>query len=191
MPPLDPAATTAAAAHGDVKAAHHGPPYNLFLILRFAALILDPVSAMGTLLRQLDADRFIDSRRRWAAGVLAVVLAWFAAGTLRVVLGFAPGMRCGLALAGPQGSFQLFAKPLVFLLEPFNLPLLSFDLLSGPVQLLGANKVNRIWLPSALPLVPRGSHPLYGNRGEGFLFSPICKGPILLGSNAVNKYEER
>ncbi|MCW5982407.1 MAG: hypothetical protein KIT09_30250 [Bryobacteraceae bacterium] len=68
-----------------------------------------------------------------------------------------------MALAGPQGSFQLFAKPLIFLLETFNLPLLSFNLLSGPVQLLGANELNRIGLPSALPLVSRGSHPLYGN----------------------------
>ncbi len=83
MPPLHPAATTAAAAHGDVKAAHHSPPYNLFLILRFAGLKLDPVSAMGTLLRQP------------GAGVLAVILAWFAAGRFGLSLGLP--RECGAA----------------------------------------------------------------------------------------------
>jgi hypothetical protein len=176
MPPLYPAATIAAAAHGDIEAAHHGPPYYLFLILRFVALKLDPTSATGTLFRQPNADRFIDPRRCWATGVLAVVTAWFAARALRVVLGFAPGMRCRLTVRGPQGCFPLFAEALDFLLEPVNLPLLSFDLLPGPVQLLGANKVNRIWLPSALPQVPRGSHPLYGNRSEGFCSALFARG---------------
>jgi hypothetical protein len=43
-------------------------------------------------------------------------------------------MRCRLALAGPQGSFQLFAKPLVFLLgkrlvnHPFGGNLRAFKL---------------------------------------------------------------
>jgi hypothetical protein len=40
-------------------------------------------------------------------------------------------MGCGWTLSGPQGCFQLFAQPLVFLLEPFNLPLLSLDLSLG------------------------------------------------------------
>src|SRR5437879_350478 len=34
MPALDSATAPAAAAHGDIKAAHHRPPYDLFLILR-------------------------------------------------------------------------------------------------------------------------------------------------------------
>jgi hypothetical protein len=37
-------------------------------------------------------------------------------------------MECGWALSGPQSCFQLLAQPLVFLLEPFNRPLLSFNL---------------------------------------------------------------
>jgi hypothetical protein len=87
-------------------------------------------------------------------------------------------MRCRLTVRGPQGCFPLFAEPLDFLLEPFNLPLLSFDLFLGPVQLLGGNEGNRIWLPSALPLVPTGSHPLYGHRSEGFCSAKSSAGPI-------------
>jgi hypothetical protein len=63
MPPLHPAATTPAATHRNIEAAHHRAPYNLFLILRFAALKLYATSAMRTLLRQRDTDRFIDAGR--------------------------------------------------------------------------------------------------------------------------------
>src|SRR5207249_7223570 len=47
MPPLYLAATTTAATHSYIEAAHQGAPYNLFLILRFVALKLDRASAMG------------------------------------------------------------------------------------------------------------------------------------------------
>ena len=61
MPPLHPAATTTAAAHGNIEAAHHGAPNNLFLILRFAPLKLYATSAMRTLLRQRDTDLCINA----------------------------------------------------------------------------------------------------------------------------------
>ena len=138
MPPLHPAATTTAATYGDIEAAHHGASYDLLLILRFVALQLNPASAMGTPRRQRHANGFIHSRGNRTAGVLPIIPARLAARALGVVFGCTAGMWCGWTLSGPQGCFQLFAQPLVFLLEPFilslvsfNLPLLSFDLSLG------------------------------------------------------------
>ena len=61
MPPLHPAATTAAATHCNIETAHHGAPDNVFLILRFAALKLYPTSTMGALFRQRHTVLFIDA----------------------------------------------------------------------------------------------------------------------------------
>jgi hypothetical protein len=40
MMALHPAPTSPAVAHRNVEAAHHSPPYDVFLILRFATLRL-------------------------------------------------------------------------------------------------------------------------------------------------------
>jgi hypothetical protein len=68
-------------------------------------------------------------------------------------------MWCGLALSGSQGGFQLLAQALDFLLEPFDLPLLLFDLSLGLLQLLLGNERNRIRLISLLSRAACGSHP--------------------------------
>lgn len=182
MPPLHPAATTPAATYRDIEAAHHSAPDNFLLMLRFVALKFHIASTMGTLRRQRHGDGFIHSRGNPPAGVLPIGPARLAARAFGVVFGFAAGMWCGLALCGSQGYFQLLAQSLNFLLEPFNLQLLFFDLLLGAVQLSLRNKFDRIRLPSTPLLASRGFHPLYSSRNGGFCPAPVLQGPILLGS---------
>jgi hypothetical protein len=129
---------------------------------------------MGTLRRQRHADSFIDTRGNRAAGVLPIVPARLAAGALRVILGFAAGMRCRLALSGPLGCFQLLAQSLDFLVEPLNFPPLFFDLLLGSVQFLLGDELNWIRLPSLLPLACSESHPPYSSRNGGFCPAPVA-----------------
>jgi hypothetical protein len=182
MPPLYPVATITAATDRNMEAAHQGAPDNLPLILRFLALELDLASTMGTLRRQRHADGFIDPRGSRAAGVLPIIPARLAARPLRVILGLAAGMRCGLALPGPQGGFQFFAQPFVFLLEPFDLPALFFDLLFGLLQLLLSllqlslgNELNEIRPPSLFLLASRDSHPPHSSRNGGFCSAPLAR----------------
>ena len=73
--------------------------------------------------------------------MLPIGPARLAARAFGLVLGFATGMWCGLALSGPQGCFQLLAQSRNFLLQPFNLPPLSFDLSLGFFQLLLGNEL--------------------------------------------------
>ena len=52
-----------AAAHGDIKATHHGPPYHVFLILRLTTFRLHvTAAAMRATLGQGDRDLFINAR---------------------------------------------------------------------------------------------------------------------------------
>ena len=73
-------------------------------------------------------------------------------------------MRCSLPLTRPQGRFQFLPKPVVFLLKPFYLKLLFFDLLLGPLQFRLGNKLNDIRLPSTLLLASGCFHPPYCSR---------------------------
>jgi hypothetical protein len=159
MPALDSATAPAAAAHGDIKAAHHGAPYDLFLVLRCGVLDLYAASATRAARGQRDVERFIDARRDGAAGASAVSAAGFPAWELGVRFQFPARMWCRLSLARPQRCFQFLAEPLdlllqavafllqaltfplqaltfplpslVLLLQPFDLPLGSVELLLG------------------------------------------------------------
>src|SRR5947208_16220896 len=142
MPALDSAATPAAAAHRDIKAARHRAPYDLFLILRCAALQLHAASATRAALRQRDVDPFIEARRNGAAGSSAVGATGFPAWGLGVRFQFPARMRRGLSLAGPQRCFQFLAEPLdllpqavAFLLQALTFPLPSLVLLLQPFDL--------------------------------------------------------
>ena len=141
MPALDSAATPAAAAHRDIKAARHRAPYDLFLILRFAAFPLHPASTVQTLLGERDVQLFIDARGNGAAGASAVGATGFPAGGLGVRFQCPARMRRGLSLARPQRGFQFPTQPLVLLHQAlaFLLPLLvlllqPFDLPLGSVE---------------------------------------------------------
>src|SRR5690349_13697934 len=155
MPALHLAAAPAAAAHGDIKAAHHGAPYDLFLILRFGVLCLYAASATRAARGQRNVERFIDARREGAAGSSTVGAAGFPAWGLGVQFQFPARMRCGLSLARPQRCFQFLAQALdlllqalVLLLQPFDLPLGAVDFLSGS-KLDGVRRLSILWLASA------------------------------------------
>ena len=100
MAPLYAPLAIAAAAHGDIEAAHNGPPDNLFLILCFAAFRLHLTAAMRAALRQWNRDPFIHTRRDGTARLPAVPAARFAAWSLWVAFWCAARMRSRLALAG-------------------------------------------------------------------------------------------
>ncbi|PYV04096.1 MAG: hypothetical protein DMG26_08295 [Acidobacteria bacterium] len=106
MPALDSAATPVAAAHGDIKAARHRAPYDLFLILRCAALQLHTASAMRAARGQRDVERFIDARREGAAGASTVGATGFPAWGLG--FGFPRGHHSPVTAAGwsPNGAHE-------------------------------------------------------------------------------------
>ena len=79
MPALDSATAPAAAAHGDIKAAHHRPPYDLFLILRCGVRDLYAAAATRAARGQRNVEPFIDARREGAASSWAVSAAGFPA----------------------------------------------------------------------------------------------------------------
>ena len=106
MASLHPPLAFAAVAHGNIETAHYGAPYNLFLILGFAAFRFHAAAAMRAALRQRNRDSFINVRRDGAASLPAIAAGWFAAWPLRVGFWCAARMRCGLALAGAQRGFQ-------------------------------------------------------------------------------------
>ena len=99
--------TSPATTHRYIKAAHHGPPYDVFLILRSTTLRLHvTAAAMWTALGQGDGDLFIDARRNGTACWLAVVPARLTPWPLGVGLWFSAGMRRRLTFAGAQSRFQ-------------------------------------------------------------------------------------
>src|SRR5712691_1632580 len=107
MASLYAASAIATATHGDIETTYHGPPHNLFLILRFTAFRLHAAAAMRTVIRQGNLDAFIHARRDGAACRSAIAAARFTAGSLRVGLRPAPRMGRGLTLGGAQSCFQL------------------------------------------------------------------------------------
>src|SRR5487761_1962148 len=99
--------TPLATAHGNIKAAHYGPPYDVFLILSFTTLWTHiAATAMRAALGQGDGDLFIDARRNGTACLLTVLLARLTPWPLGVGLWFSAGMRCRLTFGGPQSCFQ-------------------------------------------------------------------------------------
>src|SRR5713226_6816329 len=121
MAPLHPALTHPAATHRNVKPAHHGPPHNLFLILRFAAFRFHTAAAVRAVLRQWDGNLFVDARWDRAARPPAITAARLAAWPLRVGFWFSAGMRRRLTFAGPQSCVEFPAQTLTFLLQPVTL----------------------------------------------------------------------
>jgi len=143
MPALHPAATPAAAAHRDLKAAHHRAPYDLFLVLGFVALQLHVPSAARTMLGCGTRKLFIDARGDGAAGASAVGATGFPAWGLGVRFQCSARMRRGLSLARPQRRFQfptqqldLLIQALAFLLPLLVLLLQRCDLPLGSVEFL-------------------------------------------------------
>lgn len=149
MPSLHPAATHAAVTHSNIKTAHDGPPYDLFLILRFATVKPHAASAIGTVHPCVTEWGGMNAGRSpgLAYGPAASDGSW----VLRA------GMWCCLSLASSQRDVQFLTQVLDFLLQPLNLPLLLFDLLLRPVPLLLRDKLDRVscsprfcWLPDTL-----------------------------------------
>src|SRR5579862_8817651 len=121
MASLHPPLAVAAAAHSDIKTAHHGPADDLFLV--FAAFPLSTAAAMGAVLRQRNRDLFIHPRWGGAACLSTVVPARFPTRSLRIGFWVASRMRCSLALAGAQRGFQFPAPAFGFLLQPLRFTL--------------------------------------------------------------------
>ena len=68
--------TSPATPHRDIKATHHGLPYDVFLILRLTTLRLHvAAAAVREALGQRDGDLFINTRWNGAARLLPVLLA--------------------------------------------------------------------------------------------------------------------
>jgi hypothetical protein len=100
MASLHPPRAHPATAHRNVKAAHHGPPHDVFLMLRLAAFRLHATAAVRATLRQRDRDLFIDTRRDRAARLPTVAATRLAAWPPRVGFWFSAGVRRRLPLAG-------------------------------------------------------------------------------------------
>ena len=146
MASLHPPLAFVAVAHGDIETAHYGAPYNLFLILGFAAFRFHAAAAMRAALRQGNRDSFIDARRDGTASLPAIAAARFAAWPLRVGFWGAARMRCGLALAGAQRGVQFPAQTFGFLFQPLDLFAQPLVFLLRSIQISFRNKLDALRL---------------------------------------------
>jgi hypothetical protein len=133
MASLHPPRAHPATAHRNVETAHHGPPHDVFLILRLAAFRLHATAAVRATLRQRDRDLFIDTRRDRAARLPTVAPTRLAAWPPRVGFWFSAGVRRRLPLAGAQGRFQCPAQAFTLLFQPVILFPQPLDLLLRPI----------------------------------------------------------
>jgi len=182
MPPLHPTAAFPTTAHSNIKAAHHGAPYDLFLILPFVALKFHAASATRAALRQCYADLFIEAPGNGAAGSASVGATGFPAWKLRV--GFRLPTRVGrsLALARPQRRFQFLAQALDFLLQALVLLLQPFDLPLDSVNFLPGNNLDGVRWLSTVGRALTCLHPPYDSLTTGICPAESSRGSICAAS---------
>lgn len=128
VPPLNAALAPAAPADVDVELAVNGLARDLHLVLLGDVGFVEWGAAVGAALGQRCLVNLVDlfGTGRPAVGFGAVVLAWLAAGLLRLGRRLALGERGGLALAGARRLVELTPEPLVLGLEVVDPPLKGF-----------------------------------------------------------------
>ena len=158
MASLHPPLALVAPAHSDIETAHYGSPDNLFLILCCEAFRIYAAAALRAALRQWNRDSFVHARGDGTARLPAIAAAWFAAWPLGVGFWCAARMRCGLAFAGAQRSFQFPAQTFRFLFQAFVFFAQSVIFLLHPIQFAFRDKLDAFRLPVSGALANR-FHP--------------------------------